>query len=148
MADPTSENAMADSSAESSDDTSETSTLSHASDGSSKDAKWWWPGAYFVAFMTNAAATAVLFPWDAQELAYTSCSASDKWFFLGLMLAAFGASCLAAFLYKRAGASIHARSAWGYAITNWIQSVLCAMNFLNLDQCNYGVVIYGHSLRL
>ena len=137
---------MEESTSESSDETSETSVWSSRLNGFQKPPKWWL--SYILAFSANATATGLLFPFDSQKLQNTSCSPADKLFFLCMMLAAFGASCVAAFLYNRIRASSHAGWAFGYAVVNSLQSAFCGISFLNTDDCNRGVIIYGHGLRL
>ena len=80
----------------------------------------------------TATATAALYPQDSPGI--TNCPSSSKFFFLGLMLKSVGAGCVAAFLIKRAGANLHARSACGYAIFNWLQSILSSRMFFS-DLC-------------
>ncbi|CAE7930782.1 BMY1 [Symbiodinium necroappetens] len=72
------------------------------------------------------------------------------------MLASLVSGCGAAFLKKRAGASTHVRSACGYAVINWCQSVFAALTLtLDIDLrylgredsykfgCRYGLMPYA-----
>ena len=59
--------------------------------------------------------------------------------FSGLILASLGCCCVAAFLAKRASASAHVRAATGYAIINWLQSLLAALSVDN-QGVRYGLL--------
>ena len=61
---------------------------------------------------------------------WSSYNVLDFVFFVVLVLASFGCGFVAAFLLRRAGASVHARSACGYAVTNWLNSVLASSIFI------------------
>ena len=96
-------------------------------------------------FVVNAVAAALLFPRDYELDSgsgwHTACLFAYKFAFFGLILASFGAGSVAAFLWKRATA--HARSACGYAVVNWFQSILGSLTFLkgpfdSLYGCRYG----------
>ena len=89
-------------------------------------------------FVVNFTAAALLFPMaDGHEIPEQQhyiiiC-------FSALMLASLGSGCVAAFLKERAGASVHIRSACGYATVNWLQSILACMSF-HPDFFTYGIV--------
>ena len=136
---------------ERSEETSETSTSSRVPHGALETWQRWHPGSYFFVFLVNATATACLFPrsfeiptyqWDPAFNEYhilksapsslSYCPFSDMIAFSSLMLASFGAGCVAAFLQKRAKASSHARSACGYATINWFQSLFGSLTCLML----------------
>ncbi|CAE7315036.1 BMY1 [Symbiodinium sp. CCMP2592] len=96
----------------------------------------WRPGSYFMVCAVHAIVTASLFP-TAYELRNDdfifrgSCGLLDKCLFCVMMLASFLAGCMAAFLIKRVDASGHARSACGYAVVNWAQSLVASWNLQN-----------------
>ena len=92
----------------------------------------------------TAIATAALYPQDSPEVV-NFCPSGSKFFFLGLMLASFGAGCAAAFLMKRAGTNLHARSACGYAICNWLQCMLSSGIFFS-DSCGLGLMANNHQV--
>eukprot|EP00435_Cladocopium_sp_Y103_P032482 s1523_g8.t1 len=67
------------------------------------------------------------------------CPLLHKVSFFGLMIASLGAGCNAAFLWKRAGASAHARSVTGYAVVNWLHSLFGSLLMSHrTDLCIYG----------
>ena len=156
---------------EGSEETSETSTSSRVPHRALETWQRWHPGSYFLVLLVNATATACLFhrsfeiptyEWDpvfdGSGVAYhilesapsslSYCPFSDMIAFSSLMLASFGAGCVAAFLQKRANASSHARSACGYATINWFQSLFGSLTCLMLRpdegddgsyfRCKYG----------
>ncbi|CAK9023133.1 Beta-amylase [Durusdinium trenchii] len=107
----------------------------------------WRPGWYFVVFVVNATATALLFPVDdPEDHLYQDQPISlqrSRWCFCLLMLASLGCGCAAAFLTKRAGASAHVRSASGHSISLWFESMLASMS---LAPCGfrYGFIPVGN----
>jgi len=96
------------------------------------------PKSYLLVFITNAVATAVLWPPHGSHCAEWTrddghgyyrkewCTRHFElhFFFCGLMLSAFGAGCVAAFLLRRFHSSNHTKSACGYALVNWVQAML------------------------
>ena len=122
---------------EASSETSETET---SSGDPSVRKPWcrWLPQSYLLVLVINATATLLLWPADAEY----PCPLKFRLFFFGLMLSSFGAGCVAAFLVRRAEASGHTKRACGYAIINWIQSMLGSLGMTNpLDACyRYGVI--------
>ena len=136
---------------EGSEETSETSTSSRVPHWALETWQRWHPGSYFFVLMVNATATACLFPRNFEfathegEPSVSSCPFSDRITFSSLMLASFGAGCVAAFLQKRAKASSHACLACGYAYINWFESLLGSLTCLQDDEgddsyfrCKYG----------
>ena len=123
---------------------SSSSTVTPASAAFLKSWQRWRPGWYSFVFLVNATATTVLFPMEDEDghehggSKYISIQ-EYRQCFSGMMLASFASGCVAAFLIKRAGASAHVRSASGYAIINWFQSML-ACRSLSLDGLGYGFV--------
>ena len=134
---------MTNSSSESSNESwSSSSTVTPANAAFLKSWQRWRPGWYFFVFLVNATATTVLFPMEDEDghehggSKYISVQ-QYRQVFSGMMLASFASGCVAAFLIKRARASAHVRSASGYAIINWFQSML-ACRSLSLDGLGYG----------
>ena len=140
---------MMNSTSESSEGASAPSPSSRRCASSQKHWKGCWPGAYVVVFAVNAAATALnlFLPMPCDVASYypgylyiwSSYSPLDRVFFVGLELASFGCGFVAAFLLRRAGASVHARSACGYAVTNWLNSVLGSSIFVGGPRSMPGV---------
>ena len=89
------------------------------------------PRSYLLVFVINASATYLLWPAEPAFDGYETCTPLARLFFFGLMLSSFGAGCVAAFLFRRAGASSHTKSACGYAIVNWIQAMLGSLGMSN-----------------
>ena len=136
---------MTNSSSESSNESwSSSSTVTPANAAFLKSWQRWRPGWYFFVFLVNATATTVLFPMEDEDghehggSKYISVQ-QYRQVFSGMMLASFASGCVAAFLIKRARASAHVRSASGYAIINWFQSML-ACRSLSLDGLGHGFV--------
>ena len=109
----------------------------------------WKSGPFVVAIAVNIVLTCMFNPYKDQqffEYGYghgeeIQCAWLDTLAFYAQMLASFGASCAAAFLWTRAGASQHAMSAVGYAIMNWSQSVLMTLMVAAKPWgCRYGVL--------
>eukprot|EP00438_Fugacium_kawagutii_P019116 Skav204379 [mRNA] locus=scaffold4897:143966:157568:- [translate_table: standard] len=107
----------------------------------------WRPGWYFLIFFVNALGASLLLPGGECE---PWCENTSLWHyricFSGLMLASLGSGCVAAFLKKRAGASAHVRSASGYAIINWLQSILGTTSlYLSDGVTYYGIIPVQHA---
>ena len=138
---------ISSSSAEASSESSETGT---SSGDPSVRKPWcrWLPRSYLLVLVINATATVLLWPadpvqhpqwWDDDP---PVCPLQMRLLFFGLMLSSLGAGCVAAFLVRRAEASGHTKRACGYAIINWIQSMLgsLGMNIPGRGYCRYGVI--------
>ena len=139
---------ISSSSSEASSETSETGT---SSEDPSVRKPWcrWLPRSYLLVLVINATATVLLWPADAEypDWWYDDppvCPLKFQLFFFGLMLSSFGAGCVAAFLVRRAEASGHTKWACGYAIINWIQSMLGSLGMERpgggYGYCRYGVI--------
>lgn len=118
---------------------------------------WQWLGSsssYLAVFAVNITASILLFPEDNSEqkrqrfrnqmhLYHSAkCPLLDQISFLCLMVASLGAGCVAAFLLKRATFSAHARSATGYAMMNWFQSLCGPVSLLDRsDDCSFGGIL-------
>ena len=132
----------------SSEASSETSETGKSSGDPSVRKPWcrWLPRSYLLVFVINATATVLLWPADADAVAYYHpvCPLKMRLFFFGLMLSSLGAGCVAAFLVRRAEASGHTKWACGYAIINWIQAMLGSLGMDNpmggYWHCTYGVI--------
>ena len=131
----------------SSEASSEASETGKSSGDPSVRKPWcrWLPRSYLLVLVINATATLLLWPADYDD--------PDRWYnpvcplkmrlvFFGLMLSSFGAGCVAAFLVRRAEASGHTKWACGYAIINWIQSMLGSLGMERPGRgyCRYGVI--------
>ena len=106
-----------------------------------------WPGwyKYLVVVLVNATATALLFPVIPVERGYISDEETDLLLFIrcafsALMLASFGSGCVAVYLVKRARASAHVRSASGYAMINWLQSIVASTSLPSDYYFQYGLM--------
>ena len=121
-----------------SDESSATSTTSSRFAGFLKLWQRWRPGSYFLVFVVNGTATALLWPRFWVEAGGDDMPCWDAAVFLVvLMFASLGAGCAAAFLSKRIGASVHAKLACGYAVINWFQSIFASMSVPRVE-CTYG----------
>ena len=109
----------------------------------------WRPGRYSAVLVVNVTATILLFPLKFPECMFRSESLEGtnlpvelndlrqmKLYFPVLQLASLGCGLIAAFLVRRADASAHVRSACGYAIINWFQSILASNSLFLKDPAN------------
>ena len=127
---------------------------SESSGPSSEDVPKAWcrvPKSYLLVFVTNAVATAVLRPQQGSQCAQWTLDDGHgyyqiEWctrhfelhfFFFGLMLSAFGAGCIAAFLLRRFHSSSHTKSACGYALVNWLQAMLGSLGMTTVMDNDY-----------
>ncbi|CAK9045669.1 unnamed protein product [Durusdinium trenchii] len=105
----------------------------------------WKPGPFAVATLVNIALVLAFNPAqptnEEQPDEHIQCAWLDTLAFYVQMAASLGAACAAAFLFKRAGASQHAMSAVGYALLNWLQSVLMTLMVAAKPWgCRYGLL--------